>query len=112
MKYFLALFLSFALFSFAEEKGFALSVGTDENFKVSLFADAKLIHGPIALEVDKQGRVYVAEVHRLYKGVMDSRRVNEWFLEEIACNSLEDRVKLIEKWTAKGRFKKGFVGFV
>jgi quinoprotein glucose dehydrogenase len=108
VKYIILIIFSLSFFAFAEDDKSTLNVGTDENFKVSLFADAKLLHGPIAIEVDKKGRVYVAEVHRLYKGVMDSRRVNEWFLDEIACNSLEDRIKLFEKWTAKGRFKEGF----
>lgn len=109
MKHLLLLILSFSLFTFAQDKKPAtINVGTDKNFKVSLFADAKLIHGPISIEVDKKGRVYVAEIHRFHRGVVDSRQMHAWFLDEIACNSLEDRLKLYEKWTAKGKFKKGY----
>ena len=99
--------LCFSLISVDGQSKSSLSFKVPENFDISVFADKTHINNPISIAIDTKGRVYVAEIHRFQKGVEDSRRYNIWFLDEIKCNSLDDRTKLYEKWIGKGLFKKG-----
>ncbi|MCH2205209.1 MAG: HEAT repeat domain-containing protein [Lentisphaerales bacterium] len=84
-----------------------VSFNVPAEFDVDLYAGSDLVRNPVSISIDGKGRVYAAEVHRFQKGVEDSRRFNAWFLDEININSLQGRLDLYEKWTAKGLFKEG-----
>jgi quinoprotein glucose dehydrogenase len=76
-------------------------------FDVDVYAGSDLVNNPVSITIDPKGRVYVAEVHRFQRGVEDSRRYNDWFLDEINIHSLQGRLDLYKKWTGKGLFKEG-----
>lgn len=71
---------------------------------VTLFANNKdhKIYSPTAITVDDQGKVYIAETHRLRSGVEDNRDHLYWIVDDMASQSTDDRLAMYEKW--KGRF--------
>ncbi len=75
-----------------------------DGFFSHIFADEALINNPLSITIDRQNRVYVAESNRFLRGVVDSRKYNDWFLDEIACHSLADRQKLYDKYIANKTF--------
>ena len=77
-------------------------------FKVTHFADKSMIDNPLALTFDEKNRMYVAEIGRFHRGVEDTRRHNYWFLDEIKIKTLDDRLKMYDKWIAQGKFQKGW----
>jgi len=84
--------------------GLSIPKGT----KVSVLADHES-HGvtsPTALAFDEAGGLYVTETHRFRRGVEDDRDHLEWYLDDLAAETLEDRKKLIEKWQDK--FPEGY----
>ena len=60
-----------------------------------------VVDDPVAFCVDEQGRFYFAESDRQDLGVEDNRHSSYWLLDDLACETVEDRLKMYEKWAAK-----------
>lgn len=76
-------------------KGFAMP----EGFTAELFAAEPLLSNPVAFCIDEQGRVYVAETDRIHKGVSDNRASMFWLDDDLAANTIEDRLAVYQKWS-------------
>ena len=66
--------------------------------KIELFADGRYLANPVAFCFDDAGRVYVAETFRMYHGVEENRRGEEWLNDDLACQSIPDRLDMLKKW--------------
>lgn len=73
--------------------GFRVPAG----LKVELFAAEPLLANPVAISVDHQGRVWVCETFRQGKGVEDNRGHGEWLDDDLAAQTVEDRLAYIHK---------------
>jgi len=60
-----------------------------------------LLDDPVAFCIDEQGNFYFAESDRQDLGVEDNRHSAYWLLDDIACETVADRLKMYEKWAAK-----------
>ncbi|MFM2164452.1 MAG: Quinoprotein glucose dehydrogenase precursor, partial [Planctomycetota bacterium] len=67
----------------------------------SLVAAYPLLDDPVAFCIDEQGRFYFAESDRQDLGVEDNRHSPFWLLDDIACETVADRLKMYEKWASK-----------
>ncbi len=65
--------------------------------KVDLWAAEPLLANPVCLTPDAQGRWYVGETFRHSDGVMDIRGVMDWLDEELANQSVEDRIAVMRE---------------
>lgn len=75
-------------------KGFKLPDGV----RVSLFAAEPMLANPVAFCVDEQGRVFVAETFRQGKaGVTDNRDNMHWLHDDLAAQTVEDRLAFFKK---------------
>ena len=70
---------------------------TPPGFKIDLFAAEPQLLNPVAFSIDEQGRVYVAETFRYRKSVYDIRGHMDFYADDIACRTVEDRVAMIKK---------------
>ncbi len=59
------------------------------------------IDDPVAIAIDEQGRIFVAESDRQELGVEDNRSSRWWLLDDLQSQSTADRLKMYEKWEAK-----------
>jgi len=75
-----------------------------EGMTSQLWDDTLLKSTPVAIDVDPQGRVYVAEADRIQGGVADNRQHGYWLLDDLASRTVEDRAAYYEKWLAAGKF--------
>lgn len=77
---------------------------------LQLFAESPQVANPTAISLDEQGRLYVAESGRWTDMWNLSLRGQEyWLLDDLACQSLEDRLRMYEKW--QHRFPTGMAIF-
>jgi putative membrane-bound dehydrogenase-like protein len=67
----------------------------------STIATHPLLDDPVAFCIDEQGRFYFAESDRQDLGVEDNRHSPFWLLDDIAAQSVDDRLKMYEKWASK-----------
>jgi len=67
----------------------------------STVATYPVVDDPVAFCIDEQGRFYFAESDRQDLGVEDNRHSSYWLLDDIACETVEDRLKMYEKWASK-----------
>jgi putative membrane-bound dehydrogenase-like protein len=67
----------------------------------STVANYPVVDDPVAFCIDEQGRFYFAESDRQDLGVEDNRHSSYWLLDDIACETVEDRLRMYEKWSAK-----------
>ena len=65
--------------------------------QVSLFAAEPLLANPVAFCIDEQGRFYVAETFRQGKGVEDNRGHMDWLHDDLAAETIEDRLAYFRK---------------
>ncbi len=65
--------------------------------KVELFAAEPLLANPVAFSVDHQGRVWVCETFRQGKGIEDNRNHGQWLDDDLAAQTVEDRLAYIHK---------------
>lgn len=79
----------------------AVKVLVPDGFRVELFAREPLVADPVAFDIDSQGRVFVAESHRQERGVEDNRSSAFWLLDDLAAQSVDDRLRYYEKWKDK-----------
>ncbi len=70
------------------------------------FAPEGMVYGPVAIDVDPQNRVYVAETHRYEgRGVIDNRGKKRREEDDLQTNSLEQRRVFLEKWLTDGELE-------
>ncbi|MFM7052674.1 MAG: HEAT repeat domain-containing protein [Planctomycetota bacterium] len=60
-----------------------------------------LLDDPVAFCIDEQGAFYFAESDRQDLGVEDNRHSSFWLLDDIACETVDDRLRMYEKWASK-----------
>jgi putative membrane-bound dehydrogenase-like protein len=60
-----------------------------------------LLDDPVAFCIDEQGAFYFAESDRQDLGVEDNRHSSYWLLDDIACETVADRLRMYEKWASK-----------
>jgi quinoprotein glucose dehydrogenase len=65
--------------------------------KVELWAAEPLLANPVALNFDDKGRCYLVETWRFEHGVIDMRSHLDWLDDDLACKSVDDRIKLIHR---------------
>jgi quinoprotein glucose dehydrogenase len=70
---------------------------TAPGLKAELYAAEPMLANPVALNFDNQGRCYVIETWRLSHGVIDDRSHMDWLDDDLACKTVEDRMKLIRR---------------
>lgn len=68
-----------------------------EGLKVRLFAAEPLLANPAAFCFDERGRLYVAETYRLNNGVEDNRSHMDWLDDDLAAQTVEDRLAYFKK---------------
>lgn len=68
-----------------------------EGFKVELIAAEPHLANPVAFDIDRQGRFWVAETFRLHAGVTDIRGKNTWLDEDLAARTVEDRIAMMKR---------------
>ena len=68
-----------------------------EYLKPSLVAAEPSLANPVAFCVDEQGRFYIAETFRQKKGVEDNRSHMDWLHDDLAAQSVADRVAFFKK---------------
>ncbi len=66
-------------------------------FRVELWAAEPLLANPVAFHVDHQGVGYVAETFRHHAGTPDLRDHMEWLEEELANDTVEERVAMYRR---------------
>ena len=69
-----------------------------KELEVNLFAAEPDVANPVAIHVDPKGRVFVCETYRQEKGVEDNRNHPEWMDEELAAQTVQDRIDYILKY--------------
>ncbi len=73
-----------------------------EGFKVELFAAEPLVANPVAFCFDEKGRMFVAETFRQEKGVEDNRHHMDWLDDDLAAQTVEDRLAFFKKHLGSG----------
>lgn len=66
-------------------------------WKGELWAAEPDVSQPVAFNVADDGRVYVAESFRAWRGVPDIRGIMPWLDEDLACKSVEDRLDMMKR---------------
>ena len=79
----------------------AVAQQVPEGMVLNEWANEDQVANPVAIDVDEKGRVYVAETFRQNKGVFDNRSRGFWLLDDLAAQTVEDRVAYIKKWVGK-----------
>ncbi len=69
---------------------------TSEDFEIKLWAAEPMLSNPVAFDFDEQGRLFVAETHRYRSSVLDIRGYMPILEHELAAETIEDRLKLID----------------
>ena len=68
-----------------------------DGLKAELFAAEPVVANVVAFHVDIEGRVFVCETFRQEFGVEDNREHPEWLQEDLAAQSVQDRINYIRK---------------
>jgi len=68
-----------------------------EGLKVELWAAEPMLANPVALNFDNQGRCYLIETWRLDHGVIDMRSHPDWLDDDLAAQTVEDRMALVRR---------------
>jgi quinoprotein glucose dehydrogenase len=69
-----------------------------EGFVVELVAAEPHLANPVCFIPARDGSFYVSETFRLHAGVTDMREHVERLEEDMACNSVADRVAMFKRW--------------
>lgn len=75
-------------------KGFKIPAGT----RVELFAAEPMIANPVTFCFDDKGRAFVAETFRQQKGVEDNRGHMNWLIDDLAAQTVADRLAFFKKY--------------
>jgi len=88
-----------AIKDLSPEDGAALRVlKVPKGLTVSLYANGDHMTNPVALDIDKNGRVYVAETYRFNRGTAENRSQSFMLDDDLQVQTLEDRRAMYEKW--------------
>lgn len=74
-------------------KGFKVPAGLTGQ----LVAAEPMLANPVAIYIDHQGKVYVCETFRQSKGVEDNRSHGAWLNDDLAAQTVEDRLAYLKK---------------
>ncbi|QGJ70754.1 Quinoprotein glucose dehydrogenase B [Planctomycetales bacterium 10988] len=66
--------------------------------EVELIAAEPLLANPVAFDIDSEGRFYVVETFRVHQGVTDNRRHMEWLVDDLATETVAERVEMYHKY--------------
>ena len=69
-----------------------------DNLKCELFSAEPDVANVVAIHRDYQGDLYVCETFRQNKGVEDNRSHGNWMDEELAAQTIQDRIDYIRKY--------------
>ena len=95
-----------------EGKNAIKSFKADPGIKIELWAGEPMLANPVAFTQDEKGRWYVAETFRQEKGVEDNRGHRQWLDEDIAAQTIEDRLAYMKKHYADPtKFAERFTKF-
>ena len=72
-----------------------------EGFTVRLFAAEPQLASPVAIGVDEQNRVFVAEEYRFNRGTEENRTRAFLLEDDLQVETLDDRLKMFEKHASK-----------
>ena len=97
----LLLAVASTVFAQSEAERMIATFKVPDGFKVKLFAAEPMVANPVAFCVDEKGRVYVAETFRQKKGVDDNRSRMFWLNDDLASQTVEDRLVMYKKWAHK-----------
>ncbi|MFO0911716.1 MAG: PVC-type heme-binding CxxCH protein [Pirellulales bacterium] len=75
------------------QAGFRIPPGLE----VRLFAAEPQVANPVAFTIDARGRVFVCESFRQERGVEDNRGHMDWLEDDLAAQTLEDRLAYFRK---------------
>ena len=73
--------------------GFTLPAGVTG----SVWAAEPLLANPVAIDVDRRGRLFVCETFRQQNGVEDNRNHMDWLRDDLAATTVADRAAYIRK---------------
>jgi quinoprotein glucose dehydrogenase len=65
--------------------------------QVKVWAADSMLSNPVAISIDEKGRVFVAETHRIGRGVEDNRGHMGWLDDDLASVTVPDRLKVYQK---------------
>ena len=72
-----------------------------EDLRVSLFAAEPQLGNPVALCLDEQGRVFVAEQYRFNRGTEENRTRPFLLQDDLQIQTVDDRLKMYQKWAKR-----------
>ncbi|MBC8202671.1 MAG: c-type cytochrome [Planctomycetes bacterium] len=79
------------------EKSFEI-ITVPQGFTKQIVATEPLVMDPVSFCFDDQGHILVAESFRQESGVPDNRSSSFWLLDDLASQTIEDRLAMFEKW--------------
>ncbi|MCP4940815.1 MAG: DUF1553 domain-containing protein [Planctomycetaceae bacterium] len=94
---------------FAAAQKAASAVRIPKGLSIAVYAAKPQLTNPVALCLDEQGRVYVAEDHRFLEGTPENRTHGFMLEDDLQVTTLEDRLAMQKKWA--GKFDKGIDWF-
>ena len=68
-----------------------------DSLQLSLWADSSQLANPVAFHIDEQGVMYICETFRQNEGVEDNRGHMDWLDDDLAAQTLADRLKYFQK---------------
>ncbi len=72
-----------------------------EGFVSAVYAREPLVADVVAFEIDPRGKIYVAESERQERGIEDNRSSKFWLMDDLAAQTVADRLAYYEKWKEK-----------
>jgi quinoprotein glucose dehydrogenase len=90
---------------FAAARKAAAAFRIPKELSIDVFAAKPQLKNPVAICLDEQGRVYVAEDHRFLEGTPENRSHNFLLEDDLQIKTLADRLAMQKKWA--GKFDKG-----
>lgn len=75
----------------------AASFRVEAGYKVTPVASEPLFANPVAFCFDPQGRIFVAETHRVHHGTEDNRNHMDWLDDDLAAQTVAQRRAYVER---------------
>lgn len=75
----------------------AASFRVEPGYKVTPVASEPLFANPVAFCFDPQGRIFVAETHRVHHGTEDNRNHMDWLDDDLAAQTVAQRRAYVER---------------
>lgn len=73
------------------------SIRHPEQLQLSLWADSTQLANPVAFTIDNSGVMFICETFRQNQGVEDNRSHMDWLDDDLAAQSLDDRLAYFKK---------------